>query len=331
MSVAVALRALPIVLAQAADPASPAPPASPAAPPAAASSTSPPASAPIATDAPTTPPPSTPAASAPSRPEAEAQPDATATTGIGFAAVLGLSLSNLAVDLPSSKQTPTSGGAFVHLGLSGFWRVLSLRLRLSGVVGGGGAGYLGAYSAEAWVGAGARITKNDQLFFRVGFDGYAFKNDELEASTGSVPGFAVGYQFWADGLGFEIAPRISLTPRSEYEPGDEALGRRHWRRLDARLGYGGAATITSKYFFLDGSLLRVADSDPLTVVDGRLCILPLHVAVCAFGQYWRSIATPSFVPANPAAALPTEIPSVYLGGSIGIGIAGSDEDRLRWF
>lgn len=306
--------ALPIVLAQSVDPLPPPPP-----PP-------PPPSTPVATDgaAPATPPP-LPLATRPTTPV----PSDHAETGIGYAAVLGLGLANLGVDLPSSKQSSTGGGAFFHLGLSGFWKVLSLRLRLSGLVGGGAAGYEGVYSAEAWVGAGARVSKNDQVFFRIGFDGYAFKNDELEASTGSVPGFAVGYQFWADGLGFEIAPRIALTPRSEYEPGDEAQGRRSWRRMNARFGYGGAATITTKYFFLDGSLLRAADSSPLTVVDGRLCLLPFHIALCGFTQYWRSVAVPGA--GIPTAILPSEIPSIYIGGSIGIGIAGADADRLRWF
>ena len=320
--------ALPILIAQSVDPLPPPPPPPP--PPATDTST------PVATDGSTavatpppatTPPPPLPLATRPTAPE----PSDHADTGIGYAAVLGLGVSNLAVDLPAGKESSTGGGGFVHLGLSGFWKVFSLRLRLSGLIGGGGAGYLNAYSAEAWAGAGARISKNDQLFFRIGFDGYAFKNDELEASAGSVPGFAVGYQFWADGLGFEIAPRIGLTPRSEYEPGDEGQGRRHSRRLNARLGYGGAATITSKYFFLDGSMLRAADSDPLTVVDGRLCLLPFHVALCGFAQYWRSIATPAFpTPATPGVG-PFEIPAVYLGGSIGIGIAGSAVDKLRWF
>lgn len=317
-----------IVLAQAVDPLPPPPPP----PPPATDTTSTPVatdgSTAVATPPSTSPPPPLPLATKSTAPV----PSEHADTGIGYAAVLGLGLSTLGVDLPAGKETSTGGGAFVHLGLSGFWKVFSLRLRLSGLIGGGGAGYLNAYSAEAWAGAGARISKNDQLFFRIGFDGYAFKNDELEASTGSVPGLAAGYQFWADGLGFEIAPRIGLTPRSEFEPGDEAQGRRHSRRLKTRLGYGGAATITSKYFFLDGSMLRVADSDPLTVVDGRLCALPFHIALCGFAQYWGSIATPAFpTPATPPGIGPQEIPAVVLGGSIGIGIAGSDVDKLRLF
>jgi len=180
------------------------------------------------------------------------------------------------------------------------------------------------FAIRAFVGGGALLGDRAQLFFRVGAETTSLKNDEIEASSTSIPAGQMGVQVWASKVGIEIAPRIGMGLRTQYEPGDESLGRRHWRKLGLRAAPGGSVLILAgDAVAIDASYLRIVDDDPVDIVDGRLCVTYNFVAACGFGQYWRSIAT---LPAGGPAA--QEIPTIYVGGTIGLGEAKAGREKI---
>jgi hypothetical protein len=237
--------------------------------------------------------------------------------GFGYALVFAGGGGFTEVDQGPAWRT-TAGGLFFHGSASGFANHTSARLRVSGFFGGGGGGFETAAALQAFIGLGAPVSRGSQLFVRMGSSAYVLKNDEIEASATQLPAVQVGVDFHTKGIGFEVSPQAGLAPRTEYEPGDEDQGRRYWRRIGTRGSVGGLATVYSDYFFLDGSFSRVLDSDPLTLLEGDVCIVPYVFAVCAFGQYWRSLANAP-TPLAPRLTVPT----TYFGFSVGFGVAGS--------
>lgn len=256
-------------------------------------------------------------------PPPPADPWPTRASGLGYALVGGLGLGFLETDLAGSKQRTTGGGLFFHLAGSGFTEAFSLSGRVTGLFGGGSGGQETMLAAHVFVGGGAAIGNHSQLFARLGAEGHSLKNDEIEAASSTVIGGQLGFQTWLDGFGFELAPRFGMSPRTEYEPGDESAGRRHWRRLAVRPAVGGSALVTVEHvMFIDVSLGRVLDSDPVDVADGRVCLVPFYIALCGIGQYWKSVAT---VPTGPASV---DVPTTYLGFALGVGAAGSGAEKL---
>jgi hypothetical protein len=237
--------------------------------------------------------------------------------GFGYALALTGGGARTEVDQGPSWRT-WAGGVFFHASASGFANHTSARVRLSGFLGGGGGGFESAAAVQAYIGLGAPISRGSQLFVRFGGNGYALKNDEIEANTSQFPGVQLGINFHTKGFGFELAPQAGLSARTEYEPGDEEQGRRYWRRMGSRGSAGGLASLYTDYFFADASFSRVLDSDPLTLVEGDACVVPYVFSICAFGQYWKSIANAP-VPLAPRLT----IPSTYFGISVGVGVAGA--------
>ncbi len=131
-----------------------------------------------------------------------------------------------------------------------------------------------------------------------------------------LPALALGFAAVGHGLAFEIAPRGGVTGRTEYEPGDESQGRRHWRRVRPRFAYGGVSTLATDYFIVNGSLVRLADSDPVTVFAGDVCAYGFQIlALCVQAQRWESIA------ARADNGAVSTIPFTYVGGMLGFGAA----------
>jgi len=246
-------------------------------------------------------------------------------SGLGFGIVGGLGLGFLETDLGGTfgKQKTTAGGLFVHASGSGFSEGFSLSARLTALLGGGGGGQETMFTAHVFIGGGATLGTHSQLYARIGLEGRSFKNDEVEASSTSIIAGQLGYQLWLDSFGFDLAPRIGMSPRTEYEPGDESAGRRHWRRVSTRAAVGGSAMIiVSDVAFVDASFTRVVDDDPVDVLDGTACLVPFHFALCGVAQYWKSIATVPFGPAT------SDVPTTYFGFAIGIGAAASGPERI---
>lgn len=265
--------------------------------------------------------PTSPAVAKPEGPKRPALPPTPG--GMGYLATIGLGLGSMRTELSGAEHGTTTGGGFLSLNASGFSESFSLAGRLTAFIGGGSGGMDTVASARLYIGGGPAVTDRSQIFARIGAEGASLKNDEMEASFTSIPAMQIGYQLWGHDVGFEIAPRIGLAPRTEYEPGDESLGRRHWRRLGVRAATGGSVFFTAgKLFAIDASYTRVVDEDPVDHVDGRVCVTPFYVALCGFGQYWRSIAT---LPIGPAAQ---EIPTTYIGGSLGFGLTGASGDKM---
>ena len=257
------------------------------------------------------------------KPPPKAPPVPPSPGGAGYLASLGLGLGFTRTDLSGGTEGATAGGLSLQLGLSGFDSSLSVGARLGAFVGGGSAGMDSVLDARVFVGGGPAVTDHSQVFFRLGAEGSSLKNDEVEASLVTIPAVQIGYQLWGHGGGFEIAPRIGLSPRTEYEPGDESLGRRHWRKVGVRASGGASLFVTAAdAFSLDVSYTRIVDEDPVDHVDGRACVTPFYVALCAISQYWRSVAT---LPLSTAAQ---EIPTLYLGGAIGIGMTGGKTEKI---
>lgn len=271
--------------------------------------------------------PSIPIASEPGKPDPPPpSPSALPETpgGFAFLATVAAGVAVMRTELSGGNQGSLAGGGHLHLVGSGFSSNISYGGRLSFFLGGGGAGFESMFAVRAFVGGGAVLGEHSQVFFRFGAETTSLKNDEIEASSTSIPVGQIGVQAFGPNVGFMIAPRIGLSPRTSYEPGDESLGRRHWRKLGVRAAPGGEILFSAgKLVAIDASYLRILDEDPVDIVDGRLCLSHGFVALCGFGQYWRSIATLPL--AGPAAQ---EIPMLYVGGSIGIGETSSGRDKI---
>ena len=271
--------------------------------------------------------PSMPVAAEPEKP-APAPPPRSALpetpSGLGFLATVGAAASVMRTDLSNGEHGSVAGGGLLHLVGSGFSGGFSYGGRRAFLLGGGNAGLESMFAVRAFVGGGPALGDHAQLFFRIGAETTSLKNDEVEASSTSIPAGQMGVQLWGSDIGFMIAPRVGLAARTEYEPGDESLGRRHWRKLGVRAAPGGEVLFSAgNLVAIDASYLRILDEDPVDIVDGRLCLTYNFVAACGFGQYWRSIAT---LPIGGPAA--QEIPMIYVGGSIGIGETKAGHDKI---
>lgn len=265
----------------------------------------PPASAPIAKD-PTPPPPAL-----PPRPEEER------SGGSAGGIAIGVGGQYARVEQEQNLSTSAAGLAIVAT-MMGFGEPLSGRGHAAVFFGGGSGGPEGAYALDLHVGLGSSPTKGTQLFARLGAEAYAAKNDEIEAGLTMLPALALGFSAVGHGVAFEIAPRGGITGRTEYEPGDESQGRRHWRRVRPRVAYGGVSTLATDYFVVNGSLVRLADSDPVTVFAGDVCGYAFGIlALCFQMQRWESIA------ARADNGVVSTIPFTYLGGMLGFGVAKS--------
>ncbi len=250
------------------------------------------------------------------------RPYGTDPIGLGYSITFAAAGTRVEVDQGAPLRT-WAGGGFLHFSAAGLSDYISLRGRVTAFLGGGGGGYEGAGAIQFFAGLGVSPTQSSQLFVRLGSNAYFLKNDEIEASTTSFPAVELGYQFYVNGFGFSLSPQAGLAGRTEYEPGDEGQGRRYARRISTRMTAGGAASLFTDYVFFDASLLRVLDSDPLTIVEGEVCVVPYIFSVCGFAQYWRSSAI------GPAPTFDVRtIPTTYFGLAVGVGIAGSRDAKL---
>lgn len=232
----------------------------------------------------------------------------------GYSAAFGLTGSRIAVDQGSEWRTYGAG-----VGGSGAGTValgpLSVLTRGSLHIGGGGGGLEGAVAVESYAGLGIPLGNVMQLFLGIGLNGRGLKNDEIDATTLTIPAGVLGLQLAVDGFGFVLGGTGGLVARTDYAPGDELQGRRFFRRTGMRGGYGGTAAIFTPWFAVHGSMVRLAMDEPVTAVDGAACLHIGSFAACGFGQYWRS-------PATDVRGVTQIVPTTQLGITIGIGSAG---------
>lgn len=238
-----------------------------------------------------------------------------------FDVAIGLAGSRLDVNM-DTRQSSQSLGMFLHLGAFGAKSGGAFSFKLSSVLAQGGAGFEVRSHGEAFAGLGLPVADGGQVFLELGASGSSFKNDELEANVLSAPMAYGGFQQSFDGFGFQLGPRGGIAIRTEWEPGDEAAGRRHQRALKPRVGYGGAVAVASKYIILDGSLLRVAGTEPLYAANGQVCLVAAVLVACGFVDYWRSVATTSG--ASPLPPVTRDVDATYIGIALGFGTGGAE-------
>lgn len=224
---------------------------------------------------------------------------------------------------------PRAMGGGVHLQglLVGHNRYFTNRARIVGTFGGGRVGAEGMSVVGGSFGVGLPTSDSSQAFVRLGIEALALKNDEIEATTIRTPEVQLGWHLWLDEVGFELGPRGALAARTEFEPGDEAQGRRRVRRLSGTADVGAFATVVTSFLSFDASFARTVTTAPLTIVEGTACV-HYYVALCGFGQHWRSEATG---PTGSGAQDTRMIEVTSVGISLGIQASGSSTFNMTPF
>jgi hypothetical protein len=224
---------------------------------------------------------------------------------------------------------PRAVGGGVHLQglLVGHNRYFTNRARIGGTFGGGRVGAEGMSVIEGSFGVGLPTSDSSQAFLRLGIEAIGLKNDEIEATTIRTPEVQLGWHLWLNEVGFELGPRGALAARTEFEPGDEAQGRRRFRALSGAADVGGFATVVTSFLSLDASFARTITTAPLTIVEGTACV-HYYVALCGFGQHWSSLATG---PTGGGAQDARTIDVTSVGISLGVQASGSSTFNMTPF
>lgn len=250
--------------------------------------------------------------------------------GTSASGAFALSMARQEVDLGGPQYRSLSGGLFLFGNVvAGRLLGLSTRVRLSANIHGGQAGLDSRIGAESYIGVGGQITRNLDLYLRVGAQGYGLANDEVKANMLMLPAVETGATVSFSNVAITVGPTAGLALQTSYVPGDEDQGRRMRRLRTSDLGIGGFGTIAWDFFSVSGSLTRLVAHDPLWVADGEACIYVSIVAACAVAQYWRSPVSPAQpgLPTQPDPWLPAT--TLYLGGALGLGVsrAGNGSGR----
>jgi hypothetical protein len=246
---------------------------------------------------------------------------ASALYDTGLSAAIGLGVARQTVGIGNTTFESASGALFFHGAGVGSFHGISTRSRIAANIGGGQVGLDSRIGVEAFAGPALTLFDGTSILFHLGVQGYGLNNDEVRASMLQLPAAEIALLMHVGPVVVALGPQAGLALTTEYAPGDEDQGRRYRRKRTSDIGAGGFLSFTWEHFALDGSFTRITAKDPMWAADGNACIIVSPVALCGHAQYWRSsvaLAQPG-LPLAPDS--PFDIPTLYLGFSLGLGVA----------
>jgi hypothetical protein len=187
-------------------------------------------------------------------------------------------------------------------------------------LGGGGAGFEGAFGGGLAGGVRARIDPVQSIVFRIGFEGYVLGDNLFYASAFELPQGQVGYQFFDGRRLFEIGAKSGAVLTGRFrDPKDQAE-----RAYPVSVEWGGYGSLSLRPLRIDASYTRIEDrSDalgtPIDLVEGNSCGFVGPVALCADARWQRSAL--AFTAVGPG-----QLSSFYGGLTAGFGYRGDPDE-----
>lgn len=180
-------------------------------------------------------------------------------------------------------------------------------------LGGGGAGFEGAFGGSLAGGFRVPFDKVQGTVFRIGLEGYILGNKSFYASMFEIPQGQIGYQLLTGSTLFEIGGKAGAVLTGRFrDPTIDAT-----RKFPLSPEWGGYASLHFTPFRVDASFTRIeARNDdlgtPIDLVEGAVCSLAGPFSLCFDGRYERgdiALATTGS----------TSFRSLYGGATIGFG------------
>jgi hypothetical protein len=189
-------------------------------------------------------------------------------------------------------------------------------------LGGGGAGFEGAFGGSLAGGVRARFDAVQSAVFRLGLEGYVLGDDLFYASAFELPQGQVGYQFFDGRRLFEIGAKSGAVLTGRFrDPSDD--GR---RAFPVSVEWGGYTSLSLRPLRIDGSYTRIQDRDalgtPIDLLEGNSCGFVGPVALCVDARWQRGDLV-------AAAGGPKQLTSLYGGLTAGFGYRGDPDERKR--
>jgi hypothetical protein len=203
------------------------------------------------------------------------------------------------------------------------YRFFTTRSLDFGFIGAGSGGFEGGLGGDFAFGARVPLGRWHGPFFRLGFKGYLYGNDDLYSSILELPTGQLGYQILiGHRLLFELAADGAPVLVGRYNVGDAAP-----RKLGKSLDYGGHLGFRAAGVHLEMAVSRVDRGhdyalDPLDVFQGELCAAAWPIAICVDGRAYHGQV---FVPRPGPDAIGTT-QSYYLGAHFGV-LTETRDDR----
>jgi hypothetical protein len=177
------------------------------------------------------------------------------------------------------------------------------------IIGGGSAGFEGAVDWVATGGWGLRLSKEQMLFGRVGFQAWIWGNRHLYSSLLSLPEGQIGWQLRRGNSAVELGVHGGLVVVGRYHPGLEDS-----RKLGGSADLGAYGAIHLDPVHVDVDFVRVDSlaDQPGARVDslrGSLCLNPGSLALCLRGDWLHG---------STSAASSRAVDSFYTGLVVGV-------------
>ncbi len=189
-------------------------------------------------------------------------------------------------------------------------------------LGGGGAGFEGAFGGTIAGGVRAQFDAAQSAVFRIGFEGYVLGDNLFYSSAFELPQGQVGYQFF-DGLKlFEIGAKTGAVLTGRFrDPSNDAV-----RKYPVSVEWGGYTTLSLAPLRLDASYTRIEDrgdvvATPIDLLEANTCGFVGPVALCADARWQHGDL-------GLVTGGKQQLSSVYGGLMAGFGYRG-DEDARR--
>lgn len=238
--------------------------------------------------------------------------------GVGGWGLFGLRGSYLTVD--GTDDDGSSGGLGIAAGMDGAFTgdILSFRGLSFAALGGSSEALEGFTEGFLSFGLRGYIGEYHGPFARLGYGWTALGNDKLFLWYIELPDVQIGYQFFTDDVVIDLGARGGVMLGGGYDVGGDAE-----RDFKTSLAWGGVGMVAVLPVSLSGEILRVEarqtePETPVGIVNGRLCI-GYAFAGCADAKYIEGdVSLPGGGTSNAT--------SLYLGLSLGIGIAGAIGD-----
>lgn len=202
-------------------------------------------------------------------------------------------------------------------------RFLTTRSLDFGFIGGGSGGFEGGLGGDFAFGVRAPLGRWHGPFFRLGFKGYLYGNDDLYSSILELPTGQLGYQILiGHRLLFELAADVAPVLVGRYDAGDAVP-----RKLGKSFDYGGHLGFRAGGVHLEMAVSRIDRGpdytlDPLDVFRGELCAAAWPIAICVDGRAYHGQV---FVHHAGGDAIGTT-QSYYLGAEFGV-LTETRDDR----